>query len=72
MKAKDHNKNSKFFDEPDAVLGHRPASAPSFVLDVSAGGISVERSEERNDDRGNGRIILVFLRPFHCWIRASK
>ena len=46
-----------FFDELDAVLGHPPASAPPLVLDVSAGGTSVEPSEERDDDRRYGRFI---------------
>ena len=51
-----------FYDELDAVLGHRPASAPPLVLDVSAGGISVEPTEERDDDRRNGRFILVIFK----------
>ena len=43
---KDHNnvtgndkKTCPFFEDIDAVLGHCPASAPTQVLDASAGGI---------------------------------
>ena len=55
---KDHNnvtgndkKTCSFFDELDAILGHRPASAPTVVLDASAGGLSEEPTEEREDTR---------------------
>ena len=65
MNVKDNNSKSgnnkvtcPFFEELDAVLGHRPASAPPLILDASAGGIFVELSEERNDDRGNGKVHL--------------
>ena len=57
-----------FFNELDTVLGHRPASAPPLVLDASAGGISVEPSEGRDDDRGNGRFILVVLWLLHNFL----
>ena len=40
-KVKDHNgvtgngrKTCKFYDKLDAILGHRPASAPSTLLDT--------------------------------------
>ena len=57
---KDHNnvtendkKTCPFYDELDAFLGHWPASAPTVVLDASAGGISEEpmdETEEREED----------------------
>ena len=54
---KDHNNvtgNNKitcpFFDELDTVLGHRPASVPSLVLDASTGGSSLEPTEQAEDD----------------------
>jgi len=87
MNVKDYNSKSgnnkvtcPFFEELDAALGHRPASAPPLVLDASAGGISVEPSEERNDDRGNGKFILAILLAlpglllflFLCWFWASR
>ena len=44
---KDHNnksgndkKTSQFYEQLDAVLGHRPASTPPVVLDTCAGGLS--------------------------------
>ena len=55
---KDHNnvtgndkKTCSFFDELDAILGHRPASAPTVVLDASAGGLSEEPTEEREEGK---------------------
>ena len=68
MNVKDHNKRSgnnkvtcPYYDEIDAVLGHRPASAPSRVLDASAGGTSAEPLEERDGERGNGKFFLLIL-----------
>lgn len=53
---KDHNnvtgndkKTCPFFHELDTVLGHRPASAPTLVLDASAGGLPDEPTEERGE-----------------------
>jgi hypothetical protein len=43
-----------FFDELDAVLGHRPASAPTMVLDASSGGISAEPTEEEEREESDG------------------
>ena len=55
--AKDNNnktgrgrKTFKHYDELDAVLGHRPASRPPVVLDATAGGLSVEPSQEGERD----------------------
>ena len=43
-------KTFKYYDELDAVLGHRPASRPPVVLDATVGGLSVEPSQEGERD----------------------
>ena len=55
--AKDNNnetgkgrKTFKYYDDLDKVLGHRPASRPPVVLDASAGGLTVEPSQEGERD----------------------
>ena len=61
---KDHNNKSgndkktwPFYDQMDAVLGHRPASDPPIVLDACAGGISIQPSEEEHaSECGQGKI----------------
>ena len=60
--AKDHNnetgrgrKTFKYYDEVDAVLGHRLASRPPVILDASAGGLASECSGSRRD---NGKTYI--------------
>ena len=60
---KDHNnksgndkKTGQFYEELDAILGHRPASTPPVVLDACAGGLSAlpEEREERKEEELEG------------------
>ena len=58
-KVKDYNgetgknrKTCKFFGKLDAILGHRPASAPSVVLD--AGSSSTAADEPTSQDGAEG------------------
>ena len=39
-----------YFDQLDAILGHRPAMAPPIVLDTSSAEVRVERTITDNDD----------------------
>ena len=72
---KDHNnisgnnkKTCPFYDELDAVLGHRPASAPSLVLDASEGGLSVavEPTERDESEDGMNEIMFFFINIILC------
>ena len=65
--AKDHNNETgrgrrtfKYYDEMDAVLGHRPASRPPVMLDASAGGLAVEPSEccGSSSEEDNGKTYI--------------
>ena len=65
-KVKDHNsvtgnnrKTCKFYEKLDAILGHRPASTPSSLLDTGSStlpsqspDIPAEVEEETRDDEG--------------------
>ena len=55
-KIKDHNgvtgngrQTCKFYDKLDAILGHRPASAPSVLLDVGSSSV-VTLTEPQSQD----------------------
>ena len=61
-------KTFKYYDELDVVLGHRPASRPPVVLDATAGGLSVEPSQEgkrdsTDNDCGNINDMLCLVCP---------
>ena len=68
---KDHNnktgndkKTSQFYDELDAILGHRPASTPPVILDACAGGLSALPEEaEEEDEFGKYSSPTVFGLP---------
>ena len=56
---KDHNgetgrgrKTCKFFKELDAILGHRPASVPTALLDTGTSSSTVEESTEETQITG--------------------
>ena len=58
---KDHNgetgrgrKTCKFFKELDAILGHRPASIPSVLLDTGATSQSSSASAQPDDSAAEG------------------
>ena len=58
---KDHNgetgrgrKTCKFFKELDAILGHRPASVPSVLLDTGATSQSSSASAQPDDSAAEG------------------
>ena len=60
-KIKDHNgvtgnsrQTCKFFEKLDAILGHRPASSPSILLDV---GSSAAPVEPQSQDVGEGEPV---------------
>ena len=41
---------SQFYEQLDAILGHRPASTPPVVLDACAGGLSALPEEREDSD----------------------
>ena len=60
---KDHNnksgndkKTSQFYEQLDAILGHRPASTPPVVLDACAGGLSALPEEREDSDSELGKV----------------
>ena len=59
---KDHNnksgndkKTGQFYEELDAILGHRPASTPPVVLDACAGGLSALPEEREEEELEGGK-----------------
>ena len=61
---KDHNnksgndkKTGQFYEELDAILGHRPASTHPVVLDACAGGLSALQKRERRERRKNWKVV---------------
>lgn len=63
-KVKDYNgetgknrKTCKFFQKLDAILGHRPASAPSILLDAGSSSTAIEEPTSQDGterETGNG------------------
>ena len=49
-KTGENRKSCKFYDELDQILRHRPASAPSFLVDTSS---AVEETTNSQDVDGN-------------------
>ncbi|XP_064400478.1 uncharacterized protein LOC135346698 [Halichondria panicea] len=54
-KTGERRKTCKFYDELDRILGHRPASAPSFLVDTSSE--MEERVDEIVEDTDDGSQI---------------
>ena len=63
-KIKDHNgvtgngrKTCKFFDKLDAILGHRPASAPSVLMDAGSSSLPTAElhSQSQDDPEEDGK-----------------
>ena len=55
---KDHNsetgrgrKTCKFYNELDKILGHRPASAPSYLLDTGDSSSTLDENEDEIDGK---------------------
>ncbi len=64
---KDHNsetgkgrKTCIYFKELDNILGHRPASAPTTLLDTGAGSSTAADSQDSEERETNGKLILVY------------
>ena len=56
-KVKDHNgvtgngrRTCKFYDKLDAILGHRPASAPSVLMDAGSSSLPTADSHSQSQD----------------------
>lgn len=75
---KDHNgetgrgrKTCKFFKELDSILGHRPASVPTSLLDTGTSSSTVEESTEETQITGKKCTIscqyLTFVEFFSRW-----
>ena len=58
-KTGERRKTCKFYDELDRILGHRPASAPSFLVDTSSE--MEERVDEIVEDTDGTIIIMIHL-----------
>ena len=66
-------KTFKHYNDLDRVLGHRPALRPPFVLDASAGGLSVEPNSEgvrveRSSDSESSRTDIFILNFIHLHV----
>ena len=56
---KDHNgvtgngrKTFKFYNKLDKILGHRPASVPSVLLDAGSSSATISESQDSNTEGG--------------------
>ena len=73
MKVKDHNgvtgngrRTCKFYDKLDAILGHRPASAPSVLMDAGSSNLPTaeSHSQSQDDPEEDGNIHVTILTIF--------
>lgn len=63
---KDHNgvtgngrKTFKFYDKLDEILGHRPASAPNFLVDTGHGTANAQSQESDAEGGTDGKDAYV-------------
>lgn len=58
-RVKDHNgvtgngrKTCKFYEKLDGILGHRPSSAPSVLMDAGSSSLSMAESQDSPEEDG--------------------
>ena len=60
-KSGNEKKTGFFYEELDAILGHRPASTPPVILDALGGGLSADPEEDREDSDESGKSVATSI-----------
>lgn len=76
VKVKDNNgktgrgrQSCKFYDKLDQILGHKPASMPSTLLDTGQSFSIHPETEESEQDEADGkdkRVIIYYIPMYLC------
>ena len=60
-KSGNEKKTGFFYEELDAILGHRPASTPPVILDALGGGLSADPEEDREYSDESGKSVATSI-----------